>query len=99
VKYRLLIAVEVLDFTAALTRREQEVVWKRFREIREYPHHYSDYRKPDSEGRLLDVHVHSGFANQFLGRRGRPSRQAPPSLPRGSLKRAVISILVVARGR
>ena len=34
-KYRLLIAVEVLDFTAALTRREQEVLWNRFREIRE----------------------------------------------------------------
>ena len=64
-KYRLLIAVEVLDFSAALPRREQEVLWKRFREIREYPHQYSDYREPDSEGRSLDVHVHSGFAIHF----------------------------------
>jgi hypothetical protein len=65
VKYRLLLALDVLDFTAALTRREQEVLWKRFREIRDYPHQYSDYREPDSEGRLLDVHVHSGFAIHF----------------------------------
>ena len=64
-KYRLLIAVDVLDFTAILSRREEEVLSKRFREIREYPHQYSDYREPDSEGRLLDVHVHSGFAIHF----------------------------------
>ena len=64
-KYRLLIAVEVLDFAAALNRREQEVLWKRFREIREHPHLYADYNEPDSEGRLLDVHVHSGFAIHF----------------------------------
>ena len=64
-KYRLLIAVEVLDFTAVLPRREQEVVWKRFREIREYPHQYSDYREPDSEGRMLEVHVHSDFPIHF----------------------------------
>jgi hypothetical protein len=65
VKYRLLIALEVLDFAAALTRREQEVLGKRFREIRDYPHHYSDYREPDSTGRWLDIHVHSGFAIHF----------------------------------
>ena len=64
-KYRLLIAVEVLDFAATLTRREQEVLWKRFREIREHPHLYSDYSEPDSEGRPLDVHVPSGFAIHF----------------------------------
>ena len=64
-KYRLLIAVEVLDFAAALSRREREAQWKRFRAIREYPHHYSDCSEPDSEGRLLDVHVHSGFAIHF----------------------------------
>ena len=64
-KYRLLIAVEVLDFAAALTRREQEVLWKRFPEIREPPHLYSDYSEPDSEGRSLDVHVRSGFAVHF----------------------------------
>jgi hypothetical protein len=65
VKYRLLIAVEVLDFAAALTRREQELLWERFREIREHPHQYSDYREADSKGRWLDVHVHSGFAIHF----------------------------------
>ena len=64
-KYRLLIAVEVLDFAATLTRREQEVLWKRFREIRDHPHLYSDYSEPGSEGRSLDVHVHSGFAIHF----------------------------------
>ena len=64
-KYRLLIAVDVLDFTAALPRRELEVLGKRFREIREYPHQYSDCREPDSDGHLLDVHVHSGFAIHF----------------------------------
>ena len=64
-KYRLLIAVEVIDFSAALTRREQEILWKRFRQIRESPHRYSDYREADSEGRWLEVHVHAGFAIHF----------------------------------
>ena len=64
-KYRLLIAVDVLEFTETLTRREQEVLRKRFREICEYPHRYSDYREPDSEGRPLDVHIHCGFAIHF----------------------------------
>lgn len=55
----------MLDFAETLARREQEVLWKRFREIRDYPHRYSDYREPDSEGRLLDVHICSGFAIHF----------------------------------
>jgi hypothetical protein len=64
-KYRLLIAVDVLDFVAALGRREQEVLWKRFREISEYPYRYSDYHESDHEGRPLDVHVHAGYAIHF----------------------------------
>jgi hypothetical protein len=33
--YRLLIAIEVLDFTQGLPRRDQQALWKRFREIAE----------------------------------------------------------------
>jgi len=65
VKYRLLIAVEVLDFAEALKRREQEVLWRRFRELGAHPHQYSDYREPDRQGRWLDVHIHAGFAIHF----------------------------------
>jgi hypothetical protein len=40
-------------------------MWRRFREIQDAPHRYSDYREPDNTGRSLDVHVHSGFAIHF----------------------------------
>ena len=43
-------AVDVLDFVAALPRRDQELLRSRFREIRDDPGRYADYREPDSEG-------------------------------------------------
>jgi hypothetical protein len=60
--YQLLIAIEVLDFTRSLPRREQQLLWKRFREIGETPHRFADYSEPDRTMRLLDVHLHAGFA-------------------------------------
>ncbi len=68
--YQLLIAIEVLDFAQSLPRREQQLLWKRFREIGEAPHRFVDYAEPDRTQRLLDVHLHAGFAIYLLGRRG-----------------------------
>ena len=45
--YQLLIAVEVFDFAQTLPKREQQLLWKRFREIGETPHRFVDYVEPD----------------------------------------------------
>jgi hypothetical protein len=60
--YQLLIAVEVFDFSQSLPRREQQLLWKRFREIGVTPQRFVDYVEPDRTQRLLDVHLHAGFA-------------------------------------
>lgn len=88
-KYRLLIAADVLDFAATLTRREQIALWKRFREIGEFPHRYSDYRESDSAGRALDVHIHSGFAIHFWEDGTDRHVKILHPLPRGSLRGAM----------
>ena len=64
-KYRLLIDLEVLDFARSLSRREQQALWRRFRELGEAPHRYVDYSEPDTTQRALDVHLHAGFAIFF----------------------------------
>ena len=64
-KYRLLIAIEVLDFSQSLSKREQTALWKRFREMADTPHRFADYSETDSTQRRLDVHVHAGFAIFF----------------------------------
>jgi len=63
--YQLLIAVEVFDFAQTLPRREQLLLWKRFREIGETPHRFVDYGEPNKGKRPLDVHLHTGFAIFF----------------------------------
>ena len=47
-KYRLLIAIEVLDFSRSLSKREQTALWKRFREMTDAPHRVADYSETDS---------------------------------------------------
>ena len=64
-KYRLLIAIEVLDFSQSLSKREQTALWKRFREMTDAPHRFADYSETDSTQRELDVHIHAGFAIFF----------------------------------
>lgn len=64
-KYRLLIAIEVLDFSQSLSKREQTALWKRFREMADGSHRFADYSETDSTQRDLNVHVHAGFAIFF----------------------------------
>jgi hypothetical protein len=54
---RLLIAIEVLEFLRSLSRREQQNLIKRFREIAAFPANYLDFAENDSTGRSLGVHV------------------------------------------
>ena len=61
-RYRLLIAIDVFEFVQALPRRDQQLLWRRFREITEFPRRFADYSEPDVTQRLLDVHLHGGFA-------------------------------------
>ena len=62
---RLLIAIEVLDFLRTLSRREQEKLIKRSREIAAFPSNYIDFAENDSAGRRLGVHVFGKFAIKF----------------------------------
>jgi len=62
---RLLIAIEVFDFLRALSRREQQNLIKRFREIAAFPANFADFPENDSAGRVLGVHVFGKFAIKF----------------------------------
>jgi hypothetical protein len=46
--YRLLIDIEVLDFARTHSRREQQILWKRFREIGKTPRSFTDYTEHDA---------------------------------------------------
>jgi hypothetical protein len=62
---RLLIAIEVFDFLRTLSRREQQSLIKRFREIAAFPSNFADFPENDSTGRRLGVHVFGKFAIKF----------------------------------
>ena len=61
-KFRLLLDIEVVEFIAALPRREQIALRKRLGEIQATPMRFADFQEPDLQGRALDVHIHCGFA-------------------------------------
>lgn len=63
--FRLLIAIEVLDFLRTLRRSEQQALLARFRQITELPSNYNDFFEYDSSGRQLGVHVFRKFAIKF----------------------------------
>ena len=60
--YRLLLDIEVVEFIAALPRRDQIRLRRRLGEIQATPARFADFQETDPTGRLLDVHVHCGFA-------------------------------------
>ena len=60
--FRLLLDIDVVEFMAALPRREQVALRRRLGEIQSFPTRFADFQEPDSTGRSLDVHVHRGFA-------------------------------------
>ena len=64
-RYRLLVAIEVIDFLEMLTQARRNVVWNRFRQIAASPSNYSDYTAKDANGRDVDVHVFAGFAIRY----------------------------------
>lgn len=70
--YRLLLDIEVVEFIAALPRRDQLQLRRRLGEIQASPDRFSDFQEREPSGRTLDVHVHRGFAiyywNDFADR-------------------------------
>lgn len=63
--YRLLMTMEVADALAALPRRIRSGIRRRLSLIQESPGNYSDFTEYDAKGRLLDVHVHAGYAISY----------------------------------
>ena len=63
--YRLLIAIEVLDFLRTLRRREQQDLLNRFRQIAAFPSNFADYIEYDATGRRIGVRVFRNFAIKF----------------------------------
>jgi hypothetical protein len=60
--YRLLLDIEVVEFMASLPRREQLQVRRHLAALQATPARFADFQEADATGRLLDVHVHRGFA-------------------------------------
>ena len=57
--------MEVSDALAGLPRRIRSNIRRRLSLIQEFPGNYSDFTEYDAKGRLLDVHVHAGYAISY----------------------------------
>ncbi len=62
VKYRLFVDADVIEQLDALPATLHHRLRRRFRQIQESPHRFSDFTEPDESGRLHDVHLFAGFA-------------------------------------
>jgi hypothetical protein len=63
--FELLVAYDVFEFIERLSRVEQLAIRKRFVQIRDFPHNYSDYSEPDDVGRRLEIHIYGKFALKY----------------------------------
>ena len=63
--YRLLMTAEVSDTLTALPPQIRSALRRRLSLIQESPANYSDYTEYDAKGRLLDVHLHAGYAISY----------------------------------
>ena len=64
-KYRLLVAIEVIEILEGLKPAKRTLIWNRLRQIAESPQRFSDYVAKDAGGRDVDVHVFAGFAIRY----------------------------------
>ena len=64
-KYRLLIAIEVIEILEGLPEARRSIIWNRLRQVAASPQRFSDYTARDAGGRELDVHVFAGFAIRY----------------------------------
>ncbi len=64
-KYRLLVAIEVIDFLAAMSQTRRDLVWNCFRQIAARPWDFADYTAKDATVRDVDVNVFAGFAIRY----------------------------------
>ena len=63
--FALLIDYDVIEFIGGLRRKEQAAVWKRLRQIRDYPHNNSDYSEHDPLGRDIHISVSGKYALKY----------------------------------
>jgi hypothetical protein len=61
-RFRLLIAVEVVELLESLNRPRRRELLAHFRRLRDAPGHYGDYIETDELGRRVDVSVFRGYA-------------------------------------
>ncbi len=59
--FRLLIDSEVLEKLSRMPEGQRRAVYEHLGKIQRYPGHYSDYIRPDAEGRRLDVSIFRRF--------------------------------------
>jgi hypothetical protein len=64
-EYRLLIAIEVIDFLRIRPRAQQEALIARFRAIASAPTQFCDYTEPDAIGRDVGIHVFAKYAIRY----------------------------------
>jgi hypothetical protein len=62
--FRLLIDLDLVEFTKTLPAAQRRRLYAHFRRIQEYPGHYSDLIETDDEGRRLDI---SFFEDLIVG--------------------------------
>jgi hypothetical protein len=63
--YALLVDYEVIEFIGRLNRKEQTAIWKRMRQIRDFPYNNSDYFEFDPFGRQVHIDVSAKYALKY----------------------------------
>jgi hypothetical protein len=64
-KYRLLVDLEVTEFTQRLPKRVRDELFAHLRRIRDFPSRYSDYQENDEVGRPVQIAIYAGFALHY----------------------------------
>ena len=64
-KYRLLVAIEVIEILETLPPARRNIIWNRLRQIAVSPGNFADYRAKDATGREVDVNVFAGYAIRY----------------------------------
>ena len=62
--FRLLIDLDIVEFTRQLPPRQRQRLYAHFRRIQEFPGHFSDFIENDTEGRRIDVSL---FEDLLIG--------------------------------
>jgi len=64
-KFRLLVDLEVFEFMTTLSRAEQKLLHRRFRQIQESPTAFTDFHEYAAAGYRLEISICDRFAIGF----------------------------------